>query len=214
METQTVEYKQTWRDDFLKEICAFANSQGGTLYVGIADNGEVVGVEHPHKLQEDIPNKPHLVEGNYLKRAAALLFHAAPEKFITGKHGSRPHNPDIAATFFRAGEVEAWGQGIERIQTYCADNNCPAPEWRFDGAGIWTVFYNKTNSNSGEKGRDKSGEKTTEKSRGKGRGKGREKSREKILQLIIMDTHITYEELASSLNISIKSIEKHIKKFR
>ena len=57
METQTVEYKQTWRDDFLKEICAFANSQGGTLYVGIADNGEVVDVENPHKLQEDIPNK-------------------------------------------------------------------------------------------------------------------------------------------------------------
>ena len=29
METQTIEYKQTWRDDFLKEICGFANAQGG-----------------------------------------------------------------------------------------------------------------------------------------------------------------------------------------
>ena len=37
METQTIEYKQTWRDDFLKEICGFANAQGGTLYIGIAD---------------------------------------------------------------------------------------------------------------------------------------------------------------------------------
>lgn len=37
METQTIEYKQTWRDDFLKEICGFANAQGGTLYLGIAD---------------------------------------------------------------------------------------------------------------------------------------------------------------------------------
>ena len=26
METQTIEYKQTWRDDFLKEICGFANA--------------------------------------------------------------------------------------------------------------------------------------------------------------------------------------------
>ena len=42
METQTIEYKQTWRDDFLKEICGFANAQGGTLYIGIADNGEDV----------------------------------------------------------------------------------------------------------------------------------------------------------------------------
>lgn len=47
METQTIEYKQTWRDDFLKEICGFANAQGGTLYIGIADNGEVVGVDNP-----------------------------------------------------------------------------------------------------------------------------------------------------------------------
>ena len=35
METQTIEYKQTWRDDFLKEICGFANAQGGTLYIGL-----------------------------------------------------------------------------------------------------------------------------------------------------------------------------------
>ena len=56
-ENQNIEYKQTWRDDFLKEICAFANSKGGTLYVGIDDNGKVVGVENLHKLQEDIPNK-------------------------------------------------------------------------------------------------------------------------------------------------------------
>ena len=68
METQTVEYKQTWRDDFLKEICGFANAHG-----------------------------------------------------------------------------------IERIQTYCADYGYPAPESRFDGAGIWTIFYNKTNPNTEEK---------------------------------------------------------------
>ena len=114
---------------------------------------------------------------------------------LTQKHGSRPHNPDIAATFFRAGEVEAWGQGIERIQTYCANYGSPAPEWRFDGAGIWTIFYNKTNPNTMEDAREKS----------------REKSREKIIQLIREDAHITYEELAIALALSIKSIEKHIK---
>ena len=119
---------------------------------------------------------------------------------LTQKHGSRPHNPDIAATFFRAGEVEAWGQGIERIQTYCTDYGCPAPEWRFDGAGIWTIFYNKAN--------------IVEKASEKCREKSREKSREKILQLIAEDTNITYEELANILNLSIKSIEKHIKNFR
>ena len=44
METQNTEYKRLWKDEFLKEICAFANAQGGTLYIGIDDNGHVVGV--------------------------------------------------------------------------------------------------------------------------------------------------------------------------
>lgn len=420
METQMVEYKQTWRDDFLKEICGFANAQGGTLYIGINDKGEVVGVEHPHKLQEEIPNKIvqklgivcavnlhvkddkiyleipvepnmaaiayngvyylrsgatkqelsgnaleefllrkrgrtwdsvpqpylkiedldeasirmfkedairsqrmtnsdlalsnaelmdklHLVEGAYLKRAAALLFHADPEKFITGawvkigffndknqllyqdevhgslfqqmektmdllttkyakayihyegiqrvdeqpiprdalreailnalihkdyssftpiqisvydtkmmiwntailpqnwtaetltqKHGSRPHNPDIAATFFRAGEVEAWGQGIERIQTYCSDYGCPAPEWRFDGTGIWTVFYNKTNPDSVGKGVEKTVEKTVE----------------KIIVMIKENPSIKMREIADALRMSQRGVEEQIKSLR
>jgi len=31
------------------------------------------------------------------------------------KHSSEPFNPDIANAFFRAGKIEAWGRGIERI---------------------------------------------------------------------------------------------------
>lgn len=46
MESHIVEYKQSWRDEFLKEICGFANAQGGTLYIGIDDKGDVVGLQH------------------------------------------------------------------------------------------------------------------------------------------------------------------------
>ena len=56
-ESQTVEFKEAWRDDYLKTICAFANTECGTLYVGINDKGEVVGVDNTKKLIEDIPNK-------------------------------------------------------------------------------------------------------------------------------------------------------------
>ena len=56
-ENQKTEYKESWRDEFMKHICAFANSQGGCLYVGIKDNGDVVGVHEGKKLLEDIPNK-------------------------------------------------------------------------------------------------------------------------------------------------------------
>lgn len=56
-ENQNIEYKETWRDEYLKWICGFANGQGGKLFIGINDNQEVVGVENSHRLLEDIPNK-------------------------------------------------------------------------------------------------------------------------------------------------------------
>ena len=57
MENQNIEYKSSWRDEYLKWICAFANTDGGKLYVGVRDDGTVCGVDDAHKLCEDIPNK-------------------------------------------------------------------------------------------------------------------------------------------------------------
>ena len=46
-ESETIELKSVVVDDIKKEIIAFANSDGGTLYIGIRDDGEVVGLEDP-----------------------------------------------------------------------------------------------------------------------------------------------------------------------
>lgn len=56
-ESQNIEYKESWRDEYLKWMCGFANAQGGTIYIGIDDAGNVVGVKNMKKLLEDIPNK-------------------------------------------------------------------------------------------------------------------------------------------------------------
>lgn len=56
-ESQNIEYKESWRDEYLKWVCGFANAQGGTIYIGIDDAGKVVGVKNIKKLLEDIPNK-------------------------------------------------------------------------------------------------------------------------------------------------------------
>jgi len=56
-ESQQTEFKLNWRDEYLKHLCAFANSQGGKLFIGIADDGSVTGVKNIKKLLEDIPNK-------------------------------------------------------------------------------------------------------------------------------------------------------------
>lgn len=54
---QNIEYKQSWRDEYQKWICGFANAQGGTIFIGIDDDGEVCGVENAKRLMEEIPNK-------------------------------------------------------------------------------------------------------------------------------------------------------------
>ncbi|NJM17098.1 MAG: ATP-binding protein [Bacteroidales bacterium] len=56
-ENQNIEYKESWRDEYLKWICGFANANGGKLFIGIADNGKICGVIGVEKLLEDLPNK-------------------------------------------------------------------------------------------------------------------------------------------------------------
>lgn len=56
-ESQNIEFKESWRDEYLKWICGFANADGGRIYIGITDNNEIIGVEKADKLMEDIPNK-------------------------------------------------------------------------------------------------------------------------------------------------------------
>ena len=372
-ESQNIEYKESWRDEYLKWICGFANAQGGSIFIGVNDKKEVVGVDDVKKLMEDIPNKvrdilgivvdvnlyneegkdyleivvepypypvsykgqyhyrsgstkqelkgaaldrfmlrkqgktwdsvpvPYLkaedldeatfslfrrmaklsgrmdeadlrddnatlldklrlVDGGYLKRAAALLFHPDPERFVTGafikigyfkehadliyqdevhgslfqqvkqtmdllttkymralisyegiqrvetlpvprealreallnavvhkayesltaiqiavyddkleifncgylpedwtienllgSHRSRPYNPDIANAFFRAGEIETWGRGIERIISGCKAAGCPEPTFECKSGEVWTVFHFVTSQKTSQK---------------------------------------------------------------
>lgn len=56
-ESQNIEWKQNWHDDYLKWICGFANAQGGRIFVGKDDSGKTVGLKNARKLLEDLPNK-------------------------------------------------------------------------------------------------------------------------------------------------------------
>ena len=56
-EQQNIEYKQSWHDDYLKWVCGFANAQGGIIFIGKDDNGNVVGIDDYKRLMDDIPNK-------------------------------------------------------------------------------------------------------------------------------------------------------------
>lgn len=44
-ESENFEFKLKMTDDIYKEVIAFANTDGGTIYIGIDDNGNVVGID-------------------------------------------------------------------------------------------------------------------------------------------------------------------------
>ena len=56
-EQQNIEYKSSWHDDHLKWVCGFANGQGGHIYIGKDDDGNVVGLNNYKRLMDEIPNK-------------------------------------------------------------------------------------------------------------------------------------------------------------
>ena len=55
-ESETVELKATYVDDIKNEAVAMANCSGGTIYVGVSDNGEVVGIDNPDAVIQRISN--------------------------------------------------------------------------------------------------------------------------------------------------------------
>ncbi|MEA4849481.1 MAG: ATP-binding protein, partial [Clostridiaceae bacterium] len=44
-ESILVEFKQEYTSAIVKTVVAFANTNGGTIYIGVDDNGSIVGVE-------------------------------------------------------------------------------------------------------------------------------------------------------------------------
>ena len=88
MEHQQVEWKESWRDEYLKWICGFANAQGGVLHIGRSDRGEVTGVSDAEKLLTDLPNKIRQSMGIV---ANVNLYHEGDLAYITIEVGAYPN---------------------------------------------------------------------------------------------------------------------------
>jgi len=57
-------------------------------------------------------------------------------KNLYEKHFSKPYNPLIAQTFFKAGFIESWGRGFEKIKDECKKYNVPLPNIEINTAGV------------------------------------------------------------------------------
>ena len=117
------------------------------------------------------------------------------------KHRSLPHNPDIANTFFRAGFIESWGRGIEKICTLCKNYGIPEPEYTVHPGDIMLMFSASIAENVTE-----TTQKTTQKIT--------QKTTQKIMELIKNYPEITQKELAEKSGITPDGVRWQIKKLK
>lgn len=55
-ETESIEFKLQVTDEIYKEVIAFANTNGGTIYIGIDDHGNAVGIDNVDETYTKITN--------------------------------------------------------------------------------------------------------------------------------------------------------------
>ena len=103
-ESESVELKSIVQHDIKKEIIAFANCNGGTIYVGITDQGEIIGVENADDSALQISNmvrdsvKPDVTmfihyETLELERKSVIAVHiqrGTNRPYYLAKKGLRP----------------------------------------------------------------------------------------------------------------------------
>ncbi len=79
-ESETVELKAVVVEDIKKEIIAFANCEGGKLYIGVQDDGTVSGLDDPDSVSLQVSNmvrdaiKPDLTMLWKEEKLTALVF--------------------------------------------------------------------------------------------------------------------------------------------
>ncbi|MDE6443856.1 MAG: winged helix-turn-helix transcriptional regulator, partial [Muribaculaceae bacterium] len=60
---------------------------------------------------------------------------------LMSKHTSKPRNPKMAQVFYRAGFIEAWGRGYEKIRKAFDKANLKRPEFIVEQGGVTAVIY-------------------------------------------------------------------------
>ena|SRR6185437_480685 len=56
-ESELIEFKSSFNDEAQETVGAFANTSGGTVLIGVANNGLVTGVDIGKKTLEDMANR-------------------------------------------------------------------------------------------------------------------------------------------------------------
>lgn len=76
----------------------------------------------------------------YISNSSLLPFGWTAETLLE-THSSKPFNPDIARVFYRAGYIESWGRGIQKICDACKNLGTDGPVYIVHGEDIMVKFH-------------------------------------------------------------------------
>ncbi len=116
------------------------------------------------------------------------------------KHSSQPFNPDLANTFFRAGMVELWGRGIDKMIESCRAESMPEPEFVVEANGFWVTFRFADEKVAGGKTTPKTTPKTS--------------AAQIIIELIEENPEITRREMAALSGLTLDGVKYHLHKLK
>ncbi len=131
-ETTIVEFKTQWSSSIRKEIIAFANTLGGDLYIGVDDDGNVVGIANPSAVQESVIS---MARDNIYPTVMPLLgfkvLNDAGKKVLVVHVNKGPDRPyragpnDVNTIYVRVGNV-CVPASFEQISRFVTESN-PTP---------------------------------------------------------------------------------------
>jgi ATP-dependent DNA helicase RecG len=132
------------------------------------------------------------------------------------------HTQLMANAFFRAGYIESWGRGIEKIRQECLGHDIEPPVYDFGMAGLMLTFRANPEHliKAGEGAAstpempEKTAQETAQETSGKMSGKMSGKISGKIVELIAEKPDITIPELAAKLKRTERTIERLINRLK
>ena len=130
---------------------------------------------------------------------------------LLGKHPSVPCNPLIAGAFFRAGYIESWGRGIEKINRECREHGIDPPLYDTGLSGLMLTFQaNPVHLPAAPHtiGAEEGSEKTRVETLVQSLVETRVETPDRIIELFQAHPHLTLAEVAAQIGKSVSAVER------
>jgi len=123
---------------------------------------------------------------------------------LMSKHTSKPRNPKMALVFYRAGFIEAWGRGYEKIMNAFDKANLTRPTFKVEQGGVTSIIPREIfiSIRNGQTQKDADQKPT--------RNRPETDQKNRIVEFIRLKPTISRSELAVKLNIHESSVKRRL----